>query len=109
MIREKLGLPTPEQGAKLLGSPKAPDANQGLPAALNQQVYPSDAMLEQDYLSDWQQQIDPVLEPIRKLLEQSDTAADFAEGLGELLDEMDDSSLIEKLALAMFKQHINQD
>ncbi|MDP2548495.1 DUF935 domain-containing protein [Oceanobacter sp. 4_MG-2023] len=124
VIRDKLGLPDPEPGAELLGAQQQTPAPTPTPA-LNQQHHgchcahcsstatainrqlpdPAEQALdelEQDGLANWQQQIDPVLQPIRDLLESVDTAEDFAAGLQDLLDEMDDSDLVSKLALQMF-------
>ena len=54
-------------------------------------------------LSNWQQQIDPVLQPIKDLLDSVTTVDEFAAGLRELSEEADDSALIEQLAVAMFR------
>lgn len=132
VIRDKLGLPDPEPGAELLGAQQqtpaptptptpAPALNQqhhgchcahctGTATAINRQQ-PDQAEqvldeLEQDGLANWQQQIDPVLQPIRDLLESADSAEAFAEGLQDLIDEMDtnavESELVSKLAVQMF-------
>jgi len=117
VMRDKLGFPDPEPGADLLAPPKSEQPAQPVqPPALNHQTalnrqQPDQAEqvldeLEQDGLANWQQQIDPILQPIRDLLESADSAEAFASGLQDLLDEMDDSAveseLVSKLALHMF-------
>ncbi|WP_028294278.1 DUF935 domain-containing protein [Oceanobacter kriegii] len=119
VMRDRLGLPDPEEGAELLAMPQ--QSQPPTTSALNSQqscqcghchgtamnreqpaVERSLDELEQDGLASWQQQMDPVLQPIRDLLELVDTAEDFAAGLQDLLDEMDDSDLVSKLARQLY-------
>lgn len=126
VMADKLGLPDPEDEADLLTVPAqtqpTPTAPQQPPALNHQQPctcgqyhtalnrensQPSridDALeeLEGAALSNWRSQIDPVLQPIRDLLGAVDTAEEFAAGLEDLLDDMDDTNVVRDLAAAMF-------
>lgn len=120
VMADKLGLPDPADDAELLLAPQqqvnpAPALNHQQPCgcgqyhtALNQdggQVSTTDSALEQlegAALSNWRSQLDPVLQPIRDLLDAVDTAEEFAAGLEDLLDDMDDTNVVRDLAAAMF-------
>lgn len=107
-MRDKVGAPEPAKGAKLLQAPQA-----YLPAAVNRQLYTAHNREQQDVidelaleaLADWEEQIDPILQPVRKLLAESDTAQQFADGLAQLLAEEPNPALLQALTLAMFKAH----
>ena len=121
VMADKLGLSDPDDDAELLTVP-AP-ATPPQPPALNHQQpcgcgqyhtalnrensQPStvDAALEElegAALSNWRSQIDPILQPIRDLLDAVDTAEEFAAGLQDLLDDMDDTEVVRNLAATMF-------
>jgi phage gp29-like protein len=122
VMRDKLGLPDPEDGAEVLAvatPPAPPEPNQ---TALNQQQSCgchacTQALhtahnrelatsvlddLEDEGLDGWQQQINPLLEPIKELLYSVSTPEEFADGLEDLLEEMDDTKLVKNLARLMF-------
>jgi phage gp29-like protein len=56
-----------------------------------------------DSAADWQPQMQPILDPVYALAERSATADEFRAGLAGLLEEMDASELVERLAVAAFK------
>lgn len=135
VIRDKLNLPDPEDGAELLGAPKAaapvapadpgtaaevdPAAvSDGNPAATNRahrhdcphcatarnQMEPDDAdpidEIEQAGLDGWEQQMAPVIDPVRKLIAGAASYEEAIAGLRSL--EMDSSRLVEALTKTMF-------
>ena len=51
----------------------------------------------------------PVLDPVQALAQQVETFDEFRAGLAGLLDQMDDSTLIQRLALAAFKARAKGD
>ena len=123
-ILDKFGLATPEAGALVL---RAQHSMQALPA-LNSERTPcacpacgerkalnaeqrGDALdeLVADDLRDWVPVMKPVLDPVQALAQKAETFDEFKAGLAGLLDEMDDSVLIERLALAAFKARAQGD
>jgi phage gp29-like protein len=131
VMRDKLGLPDPEDGAEVLAVAAAPTpptpseqpqpnqtalnqqqpcgchaCTQALHTARNREQFNASEQaldeLEAASLNHWQAQIDPILQPIRDLLDAVDTAEEFAAGLQELLEDMDDTELVRNLAAAMF-------
>jgi len=119
VVRDKLGLPDPGEGAELLGVPApapppdegkaenrthtCPFAAQGL--ALNIQDATEDdlAELEALALEDWEEQMGPLLEPLKALVASAESYEEVLEKLPGLLPEMNADQLVEQLAGAMFK------
>lgn len=119
VINDKLGLPDAAEDAEVLqptASPTAPpleaDANRACPGcghhhstALNR------AHLEQDEIDrladaasdEWEEQLAPIFDPIQRLADESESYQEFIDGLPGLLDEMDSSELIKRLAIETFK------
>ncbi|MCY1529958.1 hypothetical protein D9M68_651310 [compost metagenome] len=54
-------------------------------------------------LAEWEPLLSPVLDPVQQLAERATTFEEFRVGLAGLLDEMDDTELVERLAAAAFK------
>lgn len=123
-ILDKFGLAAPEAGAAILRpqnsmQPLALNHEHkpcGCPAcgerkALNaeQQVHDELDELVADELGDWVPVMKPVLDPVQQLAHQVETFDEFRAGLAGLLDQMDDSALIERLALAAFKARAKGD
>lgn len=123
-ILDKFGLAAPEAGAAILRpqnsmQPLALNHEHkpcGCPAcgerkALNaeQQVHDELDELVADELGDWVPVMKPVLDPVQQLAHQVETFDEFRAGLADLLDQMDDSALIERLALAAFKARAKGD
>lgn len=59
--------------------------------------------LAAEALADWQPLMEPVLDPVRQLADQSDSFEAFLAGLPTLLEQMDSQALIASLAEAAFK------
>ncbi|MBI2235393.1 MAG: DUF935 domain-containing protein [Magnetospirillum sp.] len=138
VIRDKLNLPDPEEGAELLGAPKAPPPaepgtaaevdppaasggnsadSRASPAAVNRthrhdcphcatarnsadaDPDPVDE-IEQAGLDGWEQQLAPVIDPVRALIQGASSYEEAIAGLKGL--KMDSSQLVEALAKSMF-------
>lgn len=123
-ILDKFGLAAPEAGAAILRpqnsmQPLALNHEHkpcGCPAcgerkALNAEQQARDELdeLAAAELADWVPVMKPVLDPVQALAQKAETFDDFKAGLAGLLDEMDDSTLIERLALAAFKARAKGD
>lgn len=121
VVRDKLGLPDPDEGAELLGQPEQTDQTtamnrststgcqcsscQSHEKALNAEQLESDELddLEQEAMQEWQQQIEPVLNPIEQALDEAQSLEAFLIKLPDLIDNMDSSELVLKLAEQTFK------
>lgn len=108
VIRDKLRLSDPAEGAELLTAPAVapvtPPAT--LNRAANREAPPgTDALdaLVLEALADWQPLAAPVVDPVRALAEHAQSFEDFAAGLPALLAEMDAGALVQNLAAAAFK------
>lgn len=109
--RKRLGLPDPPEGARLLQAP-APAGRDRAPGSIS----PASALaaararegqslleeLEGRALDGWESAMDPMLQPVRELLERSETQEEFEAGLADALEGMDDSELRRALAAAAF-------
>ncbi|MFO1351903.1 MAG: DUF935 domain-containing protein [Gammaproteobacteria bacterium] len=126
VIRDKLGLPDPESGGKLLkpAPPAGAPPLTGLPPPANpvgvnrarlcphcgvahQRVGADQAdeldQLAETALADWEEQITPILAPVQALAKSAQSFAEFSAGLPALLEQMEPQALIEALAVAAFK------
>jgi phage gp29-like protein len=120
VILDRFGLPAPAEGAELLrpqGAQAAPPAVglnseqacrcghcSGQRKALNAEQ-PRDALddLVDEAAAEWQPVMRPLLDPLQQLAEQAQDFDEFRARLPELLEQMDDSVLIEQLARAAFR------
>ncbi|CUR45537.1 Mu-like prophage FluMu protein gp29 [Alloalcanivorax xenomutans] len=117
VMRDKLRLPDPAKGALLLQAPSqmpfAPIAqNQAhhcpacaTAAALNRTESDPSYVdeLETEALADWEAQMAPIVDPLEQLLAQSDSYEAFLEGLSDVLEEIEPTEIIERLATATLK------
>lgn len=116
VMRDKLRLPDPAKGAVLLQAPQttaplAPAQNHAahcpscLATARNQeraaQSYVDE--LEEEALQDWQAQMGPIVDPLERLLQNSDSYEDFLAGLPAVMDEMDPAEVVRRMATTTFK------
>ncbi len=114
-LREKLGLSKPQDGDEVLAAPapalpagpaaRGPNQRPGHAAARNRAGDADEDDLDEieaPFLDDWEEQMTPLLEPLRALLERAETYDELKAGLAELAAEMGeaDQRLIETLALA---------
>ena len=105
VVSDRLSLPDPDDGADVLVPPRTTAQNAARNLALNRADAVSDALeeIEAEALSDWESQVDPIVEPIRKLASSSNSYEEFSEGLAGLMDRMDSTELVRRLAVAAFR------
>ncbi|WP_299734011.1 DUF935 domain-containing protein [uncultured Endozoicomonas sp.] len=112
-IRDKFGLPDPEDDAELL-HPQGQAPQQPVEPALNHQRLALNSQqdreqdltdLEDELLAEWQPLLKPVLDPVQALADDCEDFEEFMARLPELLNEegMDANALIVKLAQGTFK------
>lgn len=113
-VLDKFGLTEPADGADILhpegqGEKVGGDEKsaQRLLRALNQATARGDQDAVDDLvalgLRDWQKQMDPVIAPILELAEQSESYEEFEGGLELVLEQMDTTHLVRRLATTMFE------
>lgn len=106
-IREKLGLSEPQDGDKLLRpvgtAPPVVSPDSGLnhrqdcppcAVALNREGDDIESDLDEieaPFLDDWEQQMEPLLAPLRVLFERAESYEDLKAGLADLAAEFDDT------------------
>jgi phage gp29-like protein len=118
-MRKKLGIPEPQPGEELLRTPgeatppakddEIPSAKSDKETALNREqvvVTSEREQLADDGAADWKPQMQPIIDPMRALAERSQTAEEFLAGLPALLEEMDDTELVQQLAEGFFKSTV---
>jgi phage gp29-like protein len=107
-ILDKYGLVEPAEGAALLhpvGAQKMEESKnfatfiKALNQGKNEDVIDDVAGKA---LKDWEKQMDPVLQPILELSENSESVEEFEKGLNDILGDMDTKYLTKRLATAMF-------
>lgn len=122
VIRDRLGLPDPREGEDVILL-KAPQTASMPPVEMDTATNHSDHHcpscakarnaqddvtdtiddLMSDPLDDWEEQLKPVIDPIIKLAEESESYDEFIAALPSLLGEMDSTEMIKRLALETFK------
>ena len=108
--RDLAGLPAPEAGAGLLSPPARRSPNPAPRPAANRaealnRAGEDDGLLDEllaESLEGWQRVTDPLLQPVRELLEASASPEEFLAGLAAALGEMEDGPLRRALAAAAF-------
>ena len=117
VIRDRAGLPDPEDGAEVLMSPGGAASDPAAPAlnrmqrnarkktALNAKENPEDIAdeLEQIALDGWQPAMQPVLAALQQLADECTDEEEFKRRLPEVVDAADLTDLTQSLAAAMFK------
>lgn len=127
VVRDKLGLPDPDDDEDLLAPPAAPAPPEGAAnaanasgptaavcpvhgvahgaPALNQAETGFEALdeIELEALEDWEAQMGPVIDPLRQAVEEATDYDDLVRRLTELLGEMDVDALARTLGEALFK------
>ena len=116
VVRDRLNLPDPPEGAEVLAPPAfgstrpgspPPDADASASATAAARAEGRQSLLEEleeRALDGWQPAIEPLLQPLRELVARSSTPAEFEAGLAAALEQMDENSgpLREALAAATF-------
>ncbi len=117
VISDKLGLPDAADDAEVLQAASSPalpsgtDANRACPGcgqhhgtALNRADHQDEIDRFADAASDgWEEQLAPIIDPIQRLADESESYEAFEAGLPGLLEEMDSGELVRQLALETFK------
>ncbi|WP_027366943.1 DUF935 domain-containing protein [Desulfocurvibacter africanus] len=112
VVRDKLGLPDPEEGAEVLAQAQPAGLataenrqrkalNQGIPAPRSEPDEIDE--LEAEALGEWEQLAAPVINPVLKLAEEAGSFEEFLAKLPELAGTMDSTVLARDLAEAAFK------
>ncbi|MGL4224957.1 MAG: DUF935 domain-containing protein [Vibrio sp.] len=107
-IRDRLGIPDPDQGGELLHpvnhqEPSLPSLNRQQ-MAFNRQLNMG-AELDQlalDALDEWAEVGAPIVNPVLALAKRSASYEDFAAGLAQLSEQLDSSALVEQLTRLCF-------
>jgi phage gp29-like protein len=111
-VRKKLALPEPQEGEELLrpnawATPAEPtEPTDTKKTGLNREepilVDQGDDLVDSE-LEDWERYMNPVIDPLRSLADRAQSADDFIAGLPALLDDMDDTELVRRLATSFYK------
>lgn len=116
-VRDKLGLPDPAKDAEVLVPESQAQAaletpnNPALNRAQNRESVIDSADPDFDDIAqaddDWQVQMAPIVDPIERLAQrvadEGGDENDFLARLGEVLEEMDETELVKRLASSTFK------
>lgn len=126
-VRDRIGFADPDEGAEVLGGPATPPAtatgaapnhactchhgSTGSPQtdkgrALNRQTPAGPDIIDElaaDGLADWQEQMTPITDPLQQLADQAQSYEEFLAGLPGLLQQMDATDLVKRLAAQAFK------
>jgi len=110
-VRAKLGFSDPQAGDEVIGK-KAEEASAPKPdmekaANRSQKTVSIDDEIEELGLENWQAQMQPVIDPIEELFNNSENFEDVLQGLRGL--EMDMETMIRSLAAATFKAYVAGD
>ncbi len=112
VIRDKLGLPDPEEGAEVLAAPPAPAPiapAENRARAINRAAIEIDDDMDlaaEEFLADWQPEMKPVLDPIRQALADAADREDFERRLATIFENQDISAIVRGLAGAMFAAYV---
>lgn len=112
VIRDKMGLPEPAAGAEVLSAPISstpePEKSQHR-AAHAVQPEPGNAdtpdaldLLAIEAMADWQPVMGPMIDPLRRLLDECDTHEEFLQRLPDVVSVQDTAALTESLARCIF-------
>ncbi|MBD8890909.1 DUF935 domain-containing protein [Roseibium litorale] len=104
-VRDRVGFSDPPEGAEVLQAPAAsrPAANRR--KAVNTTETADDLLDEigQDELAQWERQMDPIVKPIRDLVNGAGSLGEILEGLNQLAGNMDESELARGINRARLK------
>ncbi|MDE0457424.1 MAG: DUF935 domain-containing protein [Chromatiales bacterium] len=111
VVRDRMGLPDPPEGAEVLEAPaRTGPGPASVPAEASVRSAAAAARdrlslleeLEAQTLDGWERVMDPLLAPVRELLARSETPGEFLAGLADALGAQDTEPLARALASATF-------
>ena len=105
VVRDRLGWPDPPEGAETLEGPARPEPAGARSLAAAREPAAETGLLDElegRALDGWERVMDPLLQPLRELVERSSTREEFFAGMADALGEMDDGPLRRALASAAF-------
>ncbi len=111
-IRDKFKLAEPAPDAELLTAASSPaPAPAGNRLALHRSGPAADQLdeMEDEALDGWQKLADPVLEPVKALVQRARSMKELKAGLAQLAGQLDTSALADQLARYMFEAHMLGD
>ena len=113
VMRDKLGLPDPEEGAVLLRAPGAAapepladETHRHRPQLHYRGAAQDDEELERlrdEALADWRLVMGPIIDPIKGAIDGAESYGQALAALSEIYPQMDDERLVERLAREMFR------
>lgn len=110
-VRDRAGFSDPDEEAEILGAPAESGADEDTGNARNRRkatnnVHAADDLLEEigaDELSQWETQMDPLLQPVRDLVNGAGSFEEILTGLEGLTADMDETALARGLNRARLK------
>ncbi len=111
VVRDRLGLPDPEEGAVLLAAPgsggvlEPPPASVAAAAAAELRPEDMDEATD-DALDDWAELMRPLAEPVKRLASDAENLDQVREGLVGLIGEVKTGGLAERLARGGFAARV---
>lgn len=123
VVRDRMGLPDPDEKGDLLRPMGAPDATpppppaappppalqaQGRAPGCSCHAAAPDALdaLADDLAGEWQEAVDPMLDPVRRLLGEVGSLEEFRDRLAALIGEMDTAAFEEMLVRGTFSARL---
>lgn len=105
-VRDRVGFSDPPEGAEVLQATPTPKKAENRRRARNASGETADELIEQigaDELADWETQMDPLVQPVRDLVNGASSFEEILEGLSGLAGQMDDSVLARGINRARLK------
>lgn len=105
-VRSQIGAPAPDEEDEILAPPSTAvqeikEPNSERPA----EIFPEDELDEivSDELNDWERKVSPVIDPVLKLVQDSQSYDEFVQKLPELAEDMDIVKILKSLAKTAFQ------
>ena len=110
-VRDRAGYSEPDEDAEILGAPAQDETGTDKNAAQNRRKavnsgQSADDLIEEigaDELAQWEPQMDPLLKPVRDLVNGADSLEEILIGLEGLTDKMDETALAQAVNRARLK------
>jgi phage gp29-like protein len=110
-VRDRAGFSDPDEDAEILGAPVQDTEGSDTDPAKNRRKASNSAQTANDLLdeigadelSQWETQMDPLLQPVRDLVNGAGSLEEILTGLEDLTDKMDDSELARGINRARLK------